>query len=151
MANDGREQNDVVSTISSLHAQCLINFLLFIVCFGCSFSMAMVNFGGEIEKSHWWPQLKHYFHMADWILNYRAGVTTQPANCKFSFFGLEWKIIPLVSILMRIYTQWCFLCFSHSIINMTGAPKYIALLKTFEFYINIYVLINNYNYYIIDR
>lgn len=55
------------------------------VLFGCSFYMSVVNFGGKMEKSWWWPHLKDYFHMANWILNYRAGVTTQPANCKLVF------------------------------------------------------------------
>ncbi|XP_070831676.1 uncharacterized protein abca12 [Chaetodon trifascialis] len=42
---------------------------------------AMVNFGEKIEKSQLWPEVKNYFHMVYWILNYRPGVTTEPANC----------------------------------------------------------------------
>ncbi|KAG7227448.1 hypothetical protein INR49_005262 [Caranx melampygus] len=41
----------------------------------------MVNLGESIQKTELWPMLKNYFHMAYWILNYRPGVTTQPANC----------------------------------------------------------------------
>lgn len=91
--HEEREWNEVVSTmIGSFFITCsmphsMTNGLCF---FGCSFSISMVKFGEKMEKSQWWPQLKDYFHMANWILNYRAGVTTQPANCKlmFPFFGL---------------------------------------------------------------
>ncbi|XP_040004739.1 ATP-binding cassette sub-family A member 12 [Xiphias gladius] len=48
----------------------------------------MVNFGEKIEKSQLWPEVKNYFHMVYWILNYRPGVITQPANCSLNFFTL---------------------------------------------------------------
>nr|XP_008296370.1 PREDICTED: uncharacterized protein LOC103369434 [Stegastes partitus] len=41
----------------------------------------MVDLGEKIEKTQMWPRVKNYFHMVYWILNYRPGVTTQPANC----------------------------------------------------------------------
>uniref|UniRef100_A0A8C4EJC6 ATP-binding cassette, sub-family A (ABC1), member 12 n=1 Tax=Dicentrarchus labrax TaxID=13489 RepID=A0A8C4EJC6_DICLA len=43
--------------------------------------LSVVNSGQTIEKSQLWPEVKNYFHMVYWILNYRPGVTTQPANC----------------------------------------------------------------------
>ncbi|XP_068184478.1 uncharacterized protein [Antennarius striatus] len=46
-----------------------------------SFFTSLVNFGEMLEKTQLWPMLENYFHMAFWILNYRAGVTTQPPNC----------------------------------------------------------------------
>lgn len=53
-----------------------------------------------MEKSQWWPQVKDYFHMANWILNYREGVTTQPANCKLVL--TFWEIILLLYILLML-------------------------------------------------
>ncbi|XP_032384919.1 ATP-binding cassette sub-family A member 12 isoform X2 [Etheostoma spectabile] len=63
-----------------------------------SVSLFMVNFGEKIEKSQLWPEVKNYFHMVFWILNYRPDVTTQPANCSINInnsaihcdTGLEW-------------------------------------------------------------
>ncbi|XP_061579710.1 glucosylceramide transporter ABCA12 [Cololabis saira] len=43
--------------------------------------MFMVDFGEMIENSEMWPEVKNYFHMIHWILNYRPGVASQPANC----------------------------------------------------------------------
>ncbi|KAM4609404.1 uncharacterized protein ACJ7VT_015176 [Polymixia lowei] len=43
--------------------------------------LAVVDFGEKIERSQLWPQMKTYVHMANWIINYRPGITTQPANC----------------------------------------------------------------------
>uniref|UniRef100_UPI003AAEC31A uncharacterized protein abca12 n=1 Tax=Centroberyx gerrardi TaxID=166262 RepID=UPI003AAEC31A len=43
--------------------------------------LAMVSLGENLEKSQLWPQVKNYFHMVHWIMNYKPGVTTQPANC----------------------------------------------------------------------
>ncbi|KAM4558332.1 uncharacterized protein abca12 [Odontesthes bonariensis] len=37
------------------------------------------EFGERIEKI--WPEVKSYFHMVYWIVNFRSGITTQPANC----------------------------------------------------------------------
>ncbi|TNN03130.1 hypothetical protein fugu_000159 [Takifugu bimaculatus] len=52
-----------------------------------SFFMSMVNFGEKIEASQWWPELKHYFHMVNWILNYRDAATTpKPTNCQINIF-----------------------------------------------------------------
>ncbi|XP_070770245.1 uncharacterized protein abca12 [Enoplosus armatus] len=48
----------------------------------------MVNFGQKIEMSQLWPEVKNYFHMAYWILNYKPGVTTQPANCSVNISTL---------------------------------------------------------------
>ncbi|XP_023284363.1 ATP-binding cassette sub-family A member 12 [Seriola lalandi dorsalis] len=48
----------------------------------------MVNLGEKIENSQLWPEVKNYFHMAYWILNYRPGVTTQPANCSLNISTL---------------------------------------------------------------
>ncbi|KAM3607617.1 uncharacterized protein V6R79_010758 [Siganus canaliculatus] len=42
---------------------------------------SMVRLGERFEKTPLWPSVRDYFHMAYWILNYRPGVTTQPANC----------------------------------------------------------------------
>ncbi|XP_037645999.1 uncharacterized protein abca12 isoform X4 [Sebastes umbrosus] len=58
----------------------------------------MVNVGENIEKSQLWPEVKDYFHMLYWILNYRPDVTTQPANCSIDInylsihcnTGLKW-------------------------------------------------------------
>lgn len=87
--NEGREPNDRTST--GVFMACTLPRPIpcqRAVCFGCSFFMSMVNFGEKIEQSEWWPQLKDYFYLADWILNYRDGVTILPPNCKlvFSFF-----------------------------------------------------------------
>ncbi|XP_029967304.1 ATP-binding cassette sub-family A member 12 isoform X4 [Salarias fasciatus] len=49
-----------------------------------SVSLFLVNLGENIERSHLWPEVKDYFHMAYWILNYRPEVTTEPANCSAS-------------------------------------------------------------------
>uniref|UniRef100_A0A3Q1H078 ABC transporter domain-containing protein n=1 Tax=Anabas testudineus TaxID=64144 RepID=A0A3Q1H078_ANATE len=46
-----------------------------------SVSLFGVTLGENIETSEQWSEVKSYFHMAYWILNYRPGVTTQPANC----------------------------------------------------------------------
>ncbi|XP_044072836.1 LOW QUALITY PROTEIN: glucosylceramide transporter ABCA12 [Siniperca chuatsi] len=48
----------------------------------------MVNFGETIEKSQMWPEVKNYFHMVYWILNYRPGLTTQPAHCSVNISTL---------------------------------------------------------------
>ncbi|XP_035533108.1 ATP-binding cassette sub-family A member 12 [Morone saxatilis] len=61
--------------------------------------LSVVNFGQTIEKSQLWPEVKNYFHMVYWILNYRPGVTTQPANCSVNIntfaiqcdTGLNWQ------------------------------------------------------------
>lgn len=86
--NEAREQNYIASTVRLFlikrampHPLLCQQFVLSVVCFDCSFFMSVVEIGEQIEKSQWWPQLKDYFHMANWILNYTAGVTTQPANC----------------------------------------------------------------------
>uniref|UniRef100_A0A3Q1B3N0 ABC transporter domain-containing protein n=1 Tax=Amphiprion ocellaris TaxID=80972 RepID=A0A3Q1B3N0_AMPOC len=58
----------------------------------------MVDLGEKIEKTQMWPEVKNYFHMVYWILNYRPGVTTQPANCSVDMStlailcdtGLKW-------------------------------------------------------------
>ncbi|XP_062287286.1 glucosylceramide transporter ABCA12 [Scomber scombrus] len=70
----------------------------------------MVDFGEKIEKTQLWPQVKNYFHMAYWILNYRPGVTTQPANCSINVntlnihcdTGLNWHqfVQALAEVLM---------------------------------------------------
>ncbi|XP_059199203.1 glucosylceramide transporter ABCA12 [Centropristis striata] len=60
--------------------------------------MTMMSFGEKIEESELWPEVKDYFHMLYWILNYRADVTTQPANCSMNInftaihceTGLKW-------------------------------------------------------------
>ncbi|XP_038576238.1 uncharacterized protein abca12 isoform X3 [Micropterus salmoides] len=49
----------------------------------------MVNLGEKIEKSQLWPEVKNYFHMVYWIINYRPGVTTQPANCSVNNSTLD--------------------------------------------------------------
>ncbi|KAM6978364.1 uncharacterized protein abca12 [Tautogolabrus adspersus] len=43
--------------------------------------LVLVNVGGHIEKSELWHQVKDYFHMVNWVLNYRPDVTTQPPDC----------------------------------------------------------------------
>ncbi|XP_071381008.1 uncharacterized protein abca12 [Centroberyx affinis] len=43
--------------------------------------LAIVSLGENLEKTQLWPQVKNYFHMVNWIMNYKPGVTTQPANC----------------------------------------------------------------------
>uniref|UniRef100_A0A8D3AAC7 ATP binding cassette subfamily A member 12 n=1 Tax=Scophthalmus maximus TaxID=52904 RepID=A0A8D3AAC7_SCOMX len=48
----------------------------------------MVKLGGMIERSQLWPDVKNYFHMVYWVLNYRPGVVTQPANCSVNSFTL---------------------------------------------------------------
>ncbi|XP_051259485.1 uncharacterized protein abca12 isoform X8 [Dicentrarchus labrax] len=61
--------------------------------------LSVVNSGQTIEKSQLWPEVKNYFHMVYWILNYRPGVTTQPANCSVNIntfaiqcdTGLNWQ------------------------------------------------------------
>nr|XP_040057060.1 ATP-binding cassette sub-family A member 12 [Gasterosteus aculeatus aculeatus] len=58
----------------------------------------MVSLGERIEKTPLWPEVKDYFHMLYWILNYRPDVTTPPANCYINITsstihcntGLEW-------------------------------------------------------------
>ncbi|KAM9710193.1 uncharacterized protein abca12 isoform 2-T2 [Menidia menidia] len=60
--------------------------------------MFMVRFGEIIEKSETWPQVKSYFHMVYWIVNYRPGVKPPPANCSvdtdslaiYCDTGLKW-------------------------------------------------------------
>ncbi|XP_057709211.1 glucosylceramide transporter ABCA12-like isoform X1 [Corythoichthys intestinalis] len=49
----------------------------------------MVNLGETAEASHLWPEMKNYFHIAYWVLTYRAGVTTQPANCSLDIDTLN--------------------------------------------------------------
>ncbi|KAM7380664.1 hypothetical protein PAMP_003942 [Pampus punctatissimus] len=51
--------------------------------------LSMVNFGENIEKSQLWPKVKNYFHMVYWILNYKPGVTTEPANCSVNIHTLN--------------------------------------------------------------
>ncbi|XP_076025938.1 uncharacterized protein abca12 [Genypterus blacodes] len=68
----------------------------------------MVNFGVMLEKTGLWPQMKDLFHMAYWVLNYRPGITTQPANCSVDYrtlaircdTGLNWPQFfqPLLSL-----------------------------------------------------
>ncbi|KAK2839662.1 hypothetical protein Q5P01_013402 [Channa striata] len=41
----------------------------------------METFGENIETSELRPEVKNYFHIVYWILNYSPGVTTQPADC----------------------------------------------------------------------
>ncbi|CAJ1079858.1 uncharacterized protein abca12 [Xyrichtys novacula] len=41
---------------------------------------SVVNLGETIEDSDLWPEVKDYFHIVDWVLNYRPGVET-PHNC----------------------------------------------------------------------
>ncbi|XP_031714357.1 ATP-binding cassette sub-family A member 12 [Anarrhichthys ocellatus] len=63
-----------------------------------SASLFMVNLGEKIEKTQLWHEVKNYFHMLYWILNYRPDVTTQPANCSINMDysaihcdnGLKW-------------------------------------------------------------
>ncbi|KAG8000730.1 ATP-binding cassette sub-family A member 12, partial [Nibea albiflora] len=60
--------------------------------------LSMVDFGEKLEKSQLWPGVKNYFHVVYWILNYKPGVTTPPANCSADIFtsaincntGLNW-------------------------------------------------------------
>ncbi|XP_070694461.1 uncharacterized protein abca12 [Pempheris klunzingeri] len=68
--------------------------------------LSMVRFGEEFEKSQLWPVVKNYFHMVNWILNYRPGVTIQPANCSANVHtftihcdtGLDWtQFVPAVT------------------------------------------------------
>ncbi|XP_073329250.1 uncharacterized protein abca12 [Pagrus major] len=62
--------------------------------------LSMVGFGNTIEKSPLWPVVKNYVHMGYWILNYRPGVTVQPANCSVNISnsaiqcdtGLNWSV-----------------------------------------------------------
>ncbi|XP_077392009.1 uncharacterized protein abca12 isoform X2 [Festucalex cinctus] len=49
----------------------------------------MVNLGEKVEMSPQWPEMKSYFHMIYWVLNYRPGNTTQPANCSLDMFTLN--------------------------------------------------------------
>ncbi|XP_044222425.1 glucosylceramide transporter ABCA12 [Thunnus albacares] len=70
----------------------------------------MVDFGEKIENSQLWPEVKNYFHMVYWILNYRPDVTTQPANCSLNIYtsnihcdtGLNWHqfVQALTEVLM---------------------------------------------------
>ncbi|KAK7939644.1 hypothetical protein WMY93_002970 [Mugilogobius chulae] len=53
-----------------------------------SVSSFILNLGLKIEQSQVWPEAKTYFYMANWILNYRAGVTTQP-NCSINMSNLS--------------------------------------------------------------
>ncbi|XP_034416854.1 ATP-binding cassette sub-family A member 12 isoform X2 [Cyclopterus lumpus] len=63
-----------------------------------SVSLFMVNLGEMIEKTQLWPEVKNYFHMLYWILNYRPDITIQPANCSINISdsaiycdtGLKW-------------------------------------------------------------
>ncbi|KAL6100670.1 abca12 [Pungitius sinensis] len=63
-----------------------------------SVPLFMVNLGENIEKTQLWPEVKNYFHMLYWILNFRPDVTTPPANCYINITsstidcdtGLEW-------------------------------------------------------------
>lgn len=56
--------------------------------FACSVYVFIVDLGENIQGTELWPVLKNYFHMAYWILNYKPGVTTQPANCEFPLSSL---------------------------------------------------------------
>ncbi|XP_051937575.1 glucosylceramide transporter ABCA12 [Hippocampus zosterae] len=49
----------------------------------------MVNLGEKVEASPLWPEMKSYFQMVYWVLNYRPGVTTQPANCSLDMVTLN--------------------------------------------------------------
>lgn len=70
-----------------------LNSVLF---FACSVPWFMVSLGERIEKTPLWPEVKDYFHMLYWILNYRPDVTTPPANCEDnSFFSLTIESIHL--------------------------------------------------------
>ncbi|KAJ0005860.1 hypothetical protein NQD34_015754 [Periophthalmus magnuspinnatus] len=55
-----------------------------------SVSFFIVNLGWKFEQSDLWPQAKSYFFIANWILNYKAGVTTLP-NCSMNMetFSIE--------------------------------------------------------------
>ncbi|XP_077435659.1 uncharacterized protein abca12 [Vanacampus margaritifer] len=49
----------------------------------------MVNLGEKVEMSPQWPEMKSYFHMIYWVLNYRPGNTNQPANCSLDMDTLN--------------------------------------------------------------
>lgn len=66
-----------------LSVHCL-NSVVLLLCFAFSVFLFMVKLGGMIERSQLWPDVKNYFHMVYWVLNYRPGVVTQPANCESS-------------------------------------------------------------------
>ncbi|XP_034550567.1 uncharacterized protein abca12 [Notolabrus celidotus] len=50
----------------------------------------MINLGQKIENSDQWADVKNYFHIVNWILNYAPGVTT-PHNCSVAMIsqGIE--------------------------------------------------------------
>lgn len=58
----------------------------FTFCFVPSYSalMFLPKFGEVMEKTEMWPEMKDYFYMMNWVLNYRPDNTTQAANCKFN-------------------------------------------------------------------
>nr|XP_054603018.1 glucosylceramide transporter ABCA12 isoform X2 [Nothobranchius furzeri] len=43
--------------------------------------MSTETFGEQLQESQQWSMMKDYFNIANWILNYRTGVTTQTPNC----------------------------------------------------------------------
>ncbi|XP_036065527.1 uncharacterized protein abca12 isoform X2 [Oryzias melastigma] len=43
--------------------------------------MFLPKFGEVMEKTEMWPEMKDYFYMMNWVLNYRPDNTTQAANC----------------------------------------------------------------------
>ncbi|XP_072300053.1 uncharacterized protein [Eucyclogobius newberryi] len=55
-----------------------------------SVTFLVLNLGQKFEQSQLWPEAKSYFYMANWILNYRAGVTMQP-DCSMNMktFAIE--------------------------------------------------------------
>ena len=73
----------MLSIMSFSEQCCAFPFL----CYACSVFKSMLGFGNNVERSPLWPVVKDYFHMAYWILNYRPGVTVQPANCESLFFS----------------------------------------------------------------
>lgn len=67
----------------------IISVSTVLFCSACSFFLSIVKFGENVERSPLWAEVKTYFHIAYWILNYRPGVTTQLENCEYhllSFF-----------------------------------------------------------------
>uniref|UniRef100_A0A8C7XP47 ATP-binding cassette, sub-family A (ABC1), member 12 n=1 Tax=Oryzias sinensis TaxID=183150 RepID=A0A8C7XP47_9TELE len=52
-----------------------------ISCWSCLALKFLPEFGELIEKTEIWPEMKDYFYMMNWVLNYRPDNTTQAANC----------------------------------------------------------------------
>ncbi|XP_041858132.1 ATP-binding cassette sub-family A member 12 isoform X2 [Melanotaenia boesemani] len=50
--------------------------------------MSLAKLGEELEMSEQWPEVKSYFHMIYWIVNYRPGGASQPANCSVDSHSL---------------------------------------------------------------